>query len=130
MVGLLGELVRRSFSERKLSGSMRRYVSHRALIPWWRLCCINHLRVEFPLTQTELRHSHRNRGAELGEAIEQCGSYLKLGHLAIEITGHDAFAQKFQTAHFGFDQATPMVAAPSLPDRSPQPIGGFHDFVS
>ena len=87
-------------------------------------------RLSFPLPRTDLRHRHGHRCAELGEAVEQCCPYLKLCHLAIKVTRHDAFAQEFQAAHVGFDQATPVVAAPLFPDRSPKPLGGFHDFIS
>ena len=88
------------------------------------------LRPSFPLHLTDLWHSHRNWRAELSETVKQRSSHLKLGDLAVEITCHNPFAQEFEAAHFGLDQAAPVVATPLLPDGPPQSLGCLNNFVS
>jgi len=55
---------------------------------------------------------------------------LKLGDLTVEITCHDAFAQQLKAAHFGFDKAAPVVAAPFLPDRPAHSARRVQDVIS
>lgn len=74
---------------------------------------------------------HRRRLARPGiRAPARGGAHLQLGDLAVKVACHDAFAQQFEAAHFGFDQAAPVVAAPPLPYRPAQPACRPQDFVA
>ena len=61
------------------------------------------------------------RPSERGEAVEDGRTDLHFSDLAIEVSSHDAFPQQLETMHFGFDQTALVIAAPSLPDRTPEP---------
>ena len=69
----------------------------------------------------ELRHGyHHGRGlAQLGEPIEDSGTDLQFGDLAIKVTRHDAFTKQLETTHLGLDKTAPVIAAPLLPDFLP-----------
>jgi len=85
-----------------------------------------------PQTQTELRHGHRHghRRAQACEAIEDSGTDLQFGDLAVEVTCHDAFAKQLEATHFGLDKAAPMIASPLFPDLPAKPARGRQDSIA
>ena len=44
--------------------------------------------------------------------------HMELGDLTIEVPRHEALAEQFDTVHLGFDAASAVIAAPSLPEGS------------
>ena len=76
------------------------------------------------------QHWNRGRGTQPSEPVEHGRPYLQLGDLAVEVTCHDAFAQKLEAAHFGLDETAPMIAAPLLPDRPAQPARGVQYLIT
>ena len=66
----------------------------------------------------------------MGEPVQDRGAYLEFGDLAFKIARHNSLPQKFETAHLGFDQASPVVAAPLLPERTPQVTGCAQNVVA
>ena len=71
----------------------------------------------------------RLRLSERGKAVEDGGSDLQFGDLAIEVSYHDAFTQQLEAMHFCFDQAALVIAAPSFPDRSAEPVACTNNFI-
>jgi hypothetical protein len=74
--------------------------------------------------------AHRRERAQPRESIEDGGTHLQLGDLAIEVTRHDAFAEQLEAAHFGFNKAASMIASPLLPDFPTKPAGSVQDGVT
>ncbi len=53
---------------------------------------------------------------------------LQLRHLPVEVARHNAFPEQREASHFGLDQTSSVVAAPSPPDRAAKATSGAEDF--
>lgn len=87
----------------------------------------------YPKHQTQLCHSghgHRDRAAQVREAVEQCHAHLQFCDLTLKRSGHDPLTQTLETMHLGLHQAPAVVAAPLLPDGAPQPSTGLERVVA
>ena len=70
----------------------------------------------FPSPGADLSYGFRDRDAERREAVQDGDTDLKLGHLTVEVTRHEALTQQFHTVHLCLDAAPAVIAAPSSPD--------------
>jgi hypothetical protein len=50
--------------------------------------------------------------------------------LAVEVTRHHPFTEQLEATHFGFDEATSMIASPLLPYCPAKPARGVQDGVA
>ncbi len=64
------------------------------------------------------------------EAVQDCRSYLEPRHLAVEVPGHEALTQQFDTVHLGFDATPTVIAAPSSPERAAEVFRRPQRFVA
>lgn len=94
-----------------------------ALLGFVGLCCTNNRWSYLTYPQTDLWHAHGRRRPEMGEAIQDSCTDLQLRDLSVKVTRRDPFAEQFEAAHFGFDQAAPVVTAPFLPDGASEESG-------
>jgi hypothetical protein len=80
----------------------------------------------------ELRHGyHHGRGrAQPGEPLEDSGTHLQFGDLAVEVTRHYAFTKQLEATNIGLDKAAPVIAAPLLPDFPAKPARSCQDSVT
>ena len=88
------------------------------------------LRSSFPFSRTDLSHALRDGCSERCEAVQDRRTDLQLCNLADEVASADAFAEQLEAVHLGFDEATPVVSAPSSPDRPAEAAGGAENVVA
>jgi hypothetical protein len=80
----------------------------------------------------ELWHRHRySRGrSQPGKPIEDRGTDLQFGDLAVEVTRHDAFTKQLEASHLAPDKVALVVGAPLLPDFPAKPVRGRQESVA
>ena len=88
------------------------------------------LRPRFPLPRTDLFYGNGSRYAKSSVAVENGSANLNLRDLSVEVTRHEALAQKFHAKHFGLDAASAVVSAPPSPESPTQVLARSHCFVS
>ena len=69
-----------------------------------------------PKPRSELWHRHRHSlgCAQPGDPIEDGGTDLQFGDLAVTVTRHDPFTKQSEASHPGLDKAEPVIGAPLL----------------
>lgn len=77
-----------------------------------------------------LRDRLCERGSERCEAIKDSNTDVNFGDLAVEIACCQTLAEEFDAVHFRLDAASPVVSAPSPPDRFSKPICSSQGFIS